>query len=89
MVVKKCGFCMVYKKDIEDLNQRMAQSSNNYCTSYHSLDVPHYNFDNLKVLAEGNKVKRSHDDYDGTRPPSGEGSSNERLTKFSESDLEV
>ena len=65
MEVKKCGFRMVYKKDVEDLNQTVAQSSN---TSH--------NFDNSVVGAEGNKAKQTHDDYDGARP-SGEGSSNE------------
>ena len=43
MEVKKCGFRMVYKKDVEDLNQTVAQSSN---TSH--------NFDNSVVGAEGN-----------------------------------
>ena len=78
--VKKCGFCMVYKKDIEDLNQTMTQCSNNCITAFKGLDVLHLNF---------NKVKRNRDDYDGTGP-SGEGRSNdvphpkriERLRKF-------
>ena len=32
--VKKCGFRVVYKKDIEDLNRSMAQSSNNSIIPY-------------------------------------------------------
>ena len=32
--VKKCGFRMVYKKDIEDLNQTMSQSSNTSIIPY-------------------------------------------------------
>ena len=35
--VKKCGLCVVYKKDIEDLNRIMAQDSND---SIKGLDVP-------------------------------------------------
>ena len=33
VVVKKCGLCMVYKRDIEELNRTMAQSSNNNNTT--------------------------------------------------------
>nr|POE82527.1 disease resistance protein rps4 [Quercus suber] len=76
MEVKKCGFRMVYKKDIEDLNQTVAQSSNTTIIPYEDLGVLHHNFDNSAVLAEGNKAKQTHDDYDGAGP-SGEGSSNE------------
>jgi hypothetical protein len=87
--VKKCGLRMVYKKDIEDLNQTRAQCSNNSITPYEGLDVLHHNFNNSTVVAKGSKVKRSRDDYDGVGP-SGEGSSNDvphpkriqRLTEF-------
>ena len=48
--VKKCGLRLVYKKDIEDLNQTMTQR--------------HHNFDNLMVAAEGYRAKRTRDDYD-------------------------
>ncbi|XP_065633289.1 disease resistance protein RUN1-like [Quercus suber] len=89
MEVKKCGFRMVYKKDIEELNQTMAQSSNINIIPYKDLDVLHHNFDNLAVVAEGKKAKQIPDDYDGVGP-SGEGSSNdlphpkriERLAEF-------
>ena len=37
--VKKCGFRMVYKKDLEDLNQTMAQSSNINIIPYEDLGV--------------------------------------------------
>ena len=87
--VKEYGFRMVYKKDIEDLNQTMAQSSNTGIIPYEDLGVLHHNFDNSVVVAEGNKAKRTRDDYDGVGP-SGDGSSNdvphpkriERLTAF-------
>ena len=56
---------MVYAKDIkEDLDRSMGQSSN-YITPYEGLDVPHHNLDNSTLVVEGNKVKRSRDDYDG------------------------
>ncbi|KAK4570783.1 hypothetical protein RGQ29_029577 [Quercus rubra] len=48
--VKKCGLRLVYKKDIEDLNQTMTQR--------------HHNFDNLMATVEGYKAKRTRDDYD-------------------------
>ena len=87
--VKEYGFRMVYKKDIEDLNQTMAQSSNTGIIPYEDLGVLHHNFDNSVVVAEGNKAKRTRDDYDGVGP-SGDGSSNdvpnpkriERLAEF-------
>ena len=80
---------MVCKKDIEDLNQTMAQSSNTSIIPYKDLGVLHHNFDNSVVVAEGNKAKRTRDDYDGVGP-SGDGSSNdlphskriERLVEF-------
>jgi hypothetical protein len=87
--VKKFGFRMVYKKDIEDLNRITAQCSNNNITPYDGIDVLHHNFDNSTVAAEGNKIKRSRDDYDGAGP-SGEGSSNDiphakRIERLTES----
>jgi hypothetical protein len=74
--VKKLDLCMVYKKDIEDLNRITAQCSNNNITPYDGINVLHHNFDNSMVAVEGNKIKRSRDEYDGTGP-SGEGSSND------------
>uniref|UniRef100_A0A7N2LLC4 ADP-ribosyl cyclase/cyclic ADP-ribose hydrolase n=2 Tax=Quercus lobata TaxID=97700 RepID=A0A7N2LLC4_QUELO len=66
--IKKCGMHMVYKKDIEDLNQTMAQSSNTSIIPYKGSAVE----------VEGNKAKRIHGDYDGAGAgPSGEGSSND------------
>uniref|UniRef100_A0A2N9I5Q7 Disease resistance protein RPS4B/Roq1-like leucine-rich repeats domain-containing protein n=1 Tax=Fagus sylvatica TaxID=28930 RepID=A0A2N9I5Q7_FAGSY len=93
--VKKCGFRMVYKKDIEDLNRITAQCRNNNITPYEGIDVLHHNFDNSVVAAEGNKIKRSRDEYDGAGP-SGEGSSNdvphgkriEKLPEFKDCDEE-
>ena len=84
--VKKCGFRLLYKKDIEDPIPT---------TPYERLDVPHHNFNNWTVLTEGNKVKRRRDEYDGAGT-SGEGSSNdvphpkriERPTEFGNSDSE-
>ena len=74
---------MVYKKDIEDLNETLAERSNNSITPYEGLDVPHHNFDN-SIAAESYKAKLTRDDYDGA------GSSNcephpkriERLTEY-------
>ena len=74
--VKKCGFRMVYKKDIEDLNQSMSQSSNTSIIPYEDLGVLHHNSDNLMVVGDGNIAKQTRDDYDGAGP-SGEGSSND------------
>ncbi|KAM4075778.1 hypothetical protein ACJW30_12G014100 [Castanea mollissima] len=65
--VKRCGFRMVYKKDIEDVNRSMAQCSNNSIIPYRGLDVLHHKFGN---------AKRTRDDYDGAEP-NGEGSSND------------
>ena len=48
------GLHVVYKKDIEDLNQAMAECSNNSIIPYKSLDIPHY-FDNSAVVVEGNQ----------------------------------
>ena len=87
--VKECGFRMLCKKDIGDLNQTMAQSCNTSIIPYKDLGGLHHNFDNSVVVAEGNKAKRTRDDYDGVGP-SGDGSSNdlphskriERLIEF-------
>ena len=76
MEVKKCGFRMVYKKDIEDLNQTMSQSSNTSIIPYEDLGVLHHISDNSIVAGDGNIAKRTCDDYDGAGP-SGEGSSND------------
>ena len=43
--VKECGLCMVYKKDIEDLNRTIAQYSND---SIKGLDFPLHNADNFE-----------------------------------------
>ena len=75
-VVKKCGFRVVYKKDIEDLIQTMSQSSNTSIIPYEDLGVLHHNSDNSMVVGDGNKAKRTCDNYDGVEP-SGEGSSND------------
>ena len=75
-MVKKCGFRVVYKKDIEDLNQTMAQSSITSIIPYEDLDVHNHNFNNSAVVVECNQAKRTCDDYDGAGP-SGEGSSND------------
>nr|POE88567.1 hypothetical protein CFP56_51862 [Quercus suber] len=87
--VKKCGFCMVYKNDIEELNRIMAQSSNTSIIPYEDFGVLHHNFDNSTVVVEDNKAKQLCDDFDGAGP-GGEGSSNdvphpnriERLSEF-------
>ena len=71
--IKKCGFRLVYEKDLEDIREMMAQSSNSTCiTPYQGLDVG-LDFENA---TEGIKMKRSRDEYDGAGP-SGEGSSND------------
>ena len=74
--VKKWGFHMIYKKDIEDLDQTMVQYSNSSITPYDGMDVLHHNFKSSSVVVECHKVKRNHDDYNGAGP-SGEGSSND------------
>ena len=76
MEVKKCGFRMVYKKDIEDLNQTMSQSSSTNIIPYEDLGVLYHNSDNLMVVGDGNIAKQTREDYDGAGP-SGEGSSND------------
>ena len=52
-LVKKCGLRVVYKKDIEDLNQNIAQCSNNSIIPYKGLDIPHRYFDNSAMVVEG------------------------------------
>ena len=54
-LVKKCGLRVVYKKDIEDLNNTMAQCSNNSIIPYKGFDVPYHNFNNSAVVVEVNK----------------------------------
>ena len=76
MEVKKCGFRMVYKKDMEDLNRAMAQNSNTSIIPYEDMGVHNDNLDNSTVAVEGNKAKRMRDDYDGAGP-CGEGCSND------------
>ena len=65
------GFRVVYEQDMEDIREMLlAQSSNDTCiTPYEGLDVYHNS-------TEGIKLKRSYDEYEGTRA-SGEGSSND------------
>nr|POE71445.1 hypothetical protein CFP56_44790 [Quercus suber] len=73
----------------KDFNRFMSQRSNSGMTPYEGINVLEDSFCNSVVAAEGNKAKRSRDDYDGAGP-SGEGSSNdipnpkriERLTEF-------
>ena len=74
--VKKCGFRLVYKKDIDDLNQTMSQSSNTSIIPYEDLGVLHHISNNSMVVRDGNIAKRTCDDYDGAGP-SGEGSSDD------------
>nr|POE57592.1 hypothetical protein CFP56_32925 [Quercus suber] len=64
--VKKCGFRMIYNKDIEDLDRTLAQHSNINISPYESF----------AMIVECDKAKRSCDDYDGVGL-SGEGSSND------------
>ena len=54
-LVKKCGLRLVYKKDIEDLNNAMALCSNNSIIPYEGFDIPHHNFNNSAVVVEVNK----------------------------------
>ena len=64
--VKKCGFRMIYNKDIEDLDRTMDQHSKSSISPYESL----------AMIVECDKAKRSCDDYDGAGL-NGEGSSND------------
>ncbi|XP_065627379.1 disease resistance protein RPV1 isoform X2 [Quercus suber] len=63
----KCGAHLVFKTDIEDLNQTKAGSSNCIITPY--------NEDGFEDSEKDNKIKRSSDDSDGERA----GPSNEEL----------
>nr|XP_023891876.1 disease resistance protein TAO1-like [Quercus suber] len=76
VAVKKCGFHMVCKKDMEDLKQTMARSRNINIIPYENLSILHHNFNNSVVVGEGNIAKRTCDDYDGAGP-NGEGSSSD------------
>ena len=68
-MIKKCGFHVLHKQDMEDIREMIsAQSSNNTCiTPYEGLDVHHNS-------TEGIKLKLSHSEYEGAGA-SGEGSS--------------
>ncbi|KAL4594475.1 hypothetical protein ACB092_12G023600 [Castanea dentata] len=68
-MIKKCGFRLVYKQDMEDIREMIStQSSNSTCiTPYKGLDVHHNS-------TEGIKLKLSRDEYEGDGA-SGEGSS--------------
>ena len=86
---KKCGFRMVYKQDIVEIREMMAQSSNSSCIvpyeglrSY-TIPIPrNHPYKGVDVDAqhdfdnstEGSKIEQSRDEYNGARP-SGEGSS--------------
>lgn len=67
LVVKKCGARLVYKQDIEHINQIVVGSSNVSIT----LEEDDFG-DSIKDT----KIKRNYDEYDGPGP-SGEGSSSD------------
>ena len=69
--IKKCGVHLVFKENIEDCNQTMAQCRNSKITPYEDESD-----DSAKDSK--NKRRRSHDDYDGAGP-SEEGSFNDLL----------
>ena len=71
--VEKVRFHLVYKQDIEDPNQTMAQCSNNSML-YEDLGGLHH--DHYNSVAEGFRNKRSNDRDDGAGP-SRKGYSNE------------
>ncbi|XP_050260408.1 disease resistance protein RPV1-like isoform X2 [Quercus robur] len=64
--VEKIGVHLVYKQDIEDSNETMAQCINNSSTLYGDLGVIHHDIDNSR------RNKQSHDVDDGAGS-SGEG----------------
>ena len=66
MEVKKCGFRIVYKKDIEDLNQTMAQSSNTNIIPYEGLDgkCTHGDYDGAGPSGEGSFNELPHSQRD-------------------------
>uniref|UniRef100_A0A7N2MGR0 TIR domain-containing protein n=1 Tax=Quercus lobata TaxID=97700 RepID=A0A7N2MGR0_QUELO len=68
--VKKCGFRMVYKQDIEDIGEMMGQSCNSSCIPhYEGVGFTHeYDLDNSTVVREDSKLKRSRDEYGEARP---------------------
>ncbi|XP_075649601.1 TMV resistance protein N-like [Castanea sativa] len=68
--VKKCGFRMVYKQDIEDISEMMGQSCNSSCISrYEGVGFTReYDLDNSTVVREDSILKRSRDEYDEARP---------------------
>ena len=67
LVVKKCGACLVYKQDIENMNQSVVGSSNVSITPKE---------DDFDDSIKDTKIKRNYDEYDGPGP-SGEGSSSD------------
>ena len=69
--IKKCGVHLVFKENIEDCNQTMAQCRISNIT-------PHEDEFDDSAKDSKNKRRRSHDDYDGARP-SEEGSFNDQL----------
>ena len=73
-MIKKCGFRILYEKDINGIREMIsAQSSNSTCINpYEGLDVRH----GIDNSTKGIKLKRSCDEYDGAGP-SGESSSND------------
>ena len=68
--VKKCGFRMVYKQDIEDIREMMGQSCKSSCIPhYEGVGFTHeYDLGNSTVAREDCKLKRSRDEYDEARP---------------------
>ncbi|XP_050257412.1 TMV resistance protein N-like isoform X35 [Quercus robur] len=73
-VVEKIGVQLVYKQDMEDPNQTMAQCISNNSTLYEDFGVVHHDIDNSPIESSRNKQSRDVDDGAG---PSGEGYSNE------------
>ena len=69
--IKKCGVHLVFKENIEDCNQTMAQCRISNIT-------PHEDEFDDSAKDSKNKRRRSHDDYDGAGP-SEEGSFNDQL----------
>ena len=72
--VEKIGVQLVYKQDMEDPNQSMAQCINNNSTLYEDLGVVHHDIDDSAIESSRNKQSCDVDDGAG---PSGEGYSNE------------
>ena len=60
---------MIYKKDIEDITEQWPNIATRASLLMRALMFPIiYNFNNLVVVVECHKVKRSHDNYDGVGP---------------------